>query len=460
MRLPSIFRTSIFRLTAFFAIGSAVSSLLLFAFIYWQTAVYEKARITRILTQEAELLANEPDSDLRHLMVTRLAADFHRVTFAALFDGNGRLIAGNLSAAPTGLIPDGLVHSVTVDYNDDQGAALADILAVARRLPDQRLLVIGRSVDELRNLGTIVTRALALGVIPALIFALMFGGFLSLRTQRRITATNQFLDRIMLGHLHERLPVSQTMDEIDRFAVNVNRMLDEIERLVGQIQGAVDGIAHDLRTPLTRMHTRLERTRAERHTADNIDDFVDRALGDLELTIGIITALLRISEIEEGRRRAAFSAVDMVHVVNTVTELYEPIAEERGVRLSVDRGPVPPVRGDYELLIEAVANLVDNAIKFTPSGGNVRVSVSAREEGRVVVRVADTGPGIPVEERAAVLQRFYRSQASRHIQGHGLGLSLVHAIANLHGFAMVISDGNPGAVFDFVCPSMSQKSVA
>jgi signal transduction histidine kinase len=112
------------------------------------------------------------------------------------------------------------------------------------------------------------------------------------------------------------------------------------------------------------------------------------------------------------------------------------------------------------LLIEAVANLVDNAIKFTPSGGNVRVSVSAREEGRVVVRVADTGPGIPVEERAAVLQRFYRSQASRHIQGHGLGLSLVHAIANLHGFAMVISDGNPGAVFDFVCPSMSQKSVA
>lgn len=460
MRLPSVTRTSVFRLTAYFAIGSATSSLLLFAFIYWQTAVYERARITRVLTQEADFLAGEPEENIRKIVETRLAADFHRATFAAVFDADGRPVAGNLLALPRALPADGKVRRVDVDRKDDPGQEFENILAISRPLPGQRILVIGRNIDELSNLRDVVSRALMLGVIPALMLAMLAGLLLSLRTQRRISAANLSLDRVMRGNLEERLPVSPALDDFDRVAVNVNRMLDEIQRLVTQVKGAVDNIAHDLRAPLARMHTRLERSRSEGPKSKNIDEFVDRTLADLELTLGVIAALLRIAEIEDGRRRSAFAVVDLARVVNTVAELYGPIAEEHGVDLQVEARLVPPVRGDYELLIEAVGNLIDNAIKFTPSGGRVRMSVAAPEDGRVVIRVMDTGPGIPEAERGAVFQRFYRMRGSGHIQGHGLGLSLVRAITDLHGFSVTISDANPGAIFDLVCRPMSQQSAA
>ena len=369
MRLPSLVRTSVFRLTAFFAISSAAISLVLFAFIYWQTAVYERERITRILTQEADVLAGEPAVDVRRAVETRLAGDFHRVTFAALFDSDGHQIAGNLPSMPGGLPRDGLVHSINADLNDDQRTVFENILAISRELPDHSILVIGRSIDELRNLRSVVMRSLLLGVFPALALAFAVGGLLSQRTQRKIVTANEVVDRIMRGNLHERLPVPSKTDDFDRMAAGINRMLDEIERMVKQIKGVTDSIAHDLRTPLTRMHTRLERTRSEGHAPGDIDEVVDRALSDLDLTLGIITALLRIAEIEDGQRRSAFSIVDLAAVVHTVSELYEPIAEEKDLKLEVDARSVPPVRGDYELLIEAVANLVDNAIKFTPAGG-------------------------------------------------------------------------------------------
>jgi signal transduction histidine kinase len=320
--------------------------------------------------------------------------------------------------------------------------------------------VIGRSIDELRNLRSVVSRSLLLGVIPAFALALLAGMALSQRVQRRIVSANEIFDRIMRGNLQERLPVLNKADDFDRLAISVNRMLDEIERLVKQIKGATDSIAHDLRTPLTRMHTRLERSRTEGHADGNIDDVVDHALADLDLTLGIISALLRIAEIEDGRRRSAFSIVDMAMVARTVAELYEPIAEEKNLTLAVSIEAVPPIRGDYELLIEAIANLLDNAIKFTPAGGRVAIEVTKTVDGGVIVRVADSGTGIPTEERAAVFQRFYRARQSRHIPGYGLGLSMVQAIADLHGFTIAISDGNPGAVIDVTCRPASELSAA
>lgn len=460
MRLPDLVRTSVFRLTAFFAISSAAISLVLFAFIYWQTAVYERERITRILTQEANVLMGEPAADARHAVETQLAGDFHRVTFAALFAPDGHHIAGNLSSMPEGLPRDGLVHSINADRNDDQKTAFENILAISRELPDRSILVIGRSIDELRNLRFLVMRSLLLGVFPALALAFAVGGLLSQRTQRKIVAANAVVDRIMRGSLHERLPVPDKADDFDRMAVGVNRMLDEIERMVRQIKGVTDNIAHDLRTPLTRMHTRLERTRSESHAPGDIDEVVDRALGDLDLTLGIITALLRIAEIEDGQRRSAFAIVDLAAVVHTVAELYGPIAEEKDLTLEVDARSVPPVRGDYELLIEAVANLVDNAIKFTPSGGRVAVALSQAEGGRAMIRVSDTGPGVPADERRAVFQRFYRSRQALPFRGHGLGLSLVQAIAELHDFTVTISDGHPGAIFEMACQTISRQSAA
>jgi signal transduction histidine kinase len=460
VRLPELFRTSIFRLTAFFALGSAASSLILFGFIYWQTAVYEKGRITRLLMQEADIITSEPTDRIKQDVETNLAGDFHRATFAALFDAKGEYLVGNLSVIPKGLPSDGKVHDIYVDRNDDAFDVFENILAVARPLPDHGTLIIGRSIVELQNLRTIVTRSLLLGVFPAAILAILAGVGLSLRTQRRIVAANQTVARIMRGNLRERLPVKGTSDDFDRLTISVNRMLDEIERLVNQIRGVTDNIAHDLRTPLTRMHTRLIATRNESRDPNDIDDVVDRALTDLNLTLGIITALLRISEIEDGRRRAAFAILDMSDVVQTVADLYEPIAEEKNLEFDLDMSVTAQVRGDRELLIEAVANLVDNAIKYTPAGGKVCVRSFQDDRGAVVIRVADSGTGIPQSEYDAVFQRFYRSRATRHIQGHGLGLSLVQAIAHLHNFAIQISDGRPGAIFDLVCQIQSEQSAA
>ncbi len=459
MRLPELFRTSIFRLTAFFALGSAVSSLILFGFIYWQTAIYEKARIGRLLGQEAQIIASEPDAEVRLAVETRLESDVHRATFAALFNAQKGYVAGNLSSMPAGLPIDGKVHDVAVDRNDDAFDVFESILAVAHELPNHQILVLGRSIVELENLRGVVTRSLLLGVIPAALLALLAGLSLSVRAQRRIYAANQTVTRIMRGNLRERLPVKGNSDDFDRLTISVNRMLDEIERLVNQVRGVTDNIAHDLRTPLTRMHTRLAATRSAGRDPNDIDDVVDRALTDLNLTLGIITALLRISEIEDGRRKAAFAIVDMAEVLRTVVDLYEPVAEEKGLRFNVELAVMPPVSGDRELLIEAVANLIDNAIKYTPAGGTMTVRTHNGND-RLVVEIADNGPGVPETEREAIFQRFYRSKGTRHIDGHGLGLSLVHAIVQLHGFSVRVRNGGPGAIFELICQTRREQSAA
>ncbi|HEY1722010.1 MAG TPA: ATP-binding protein [Magnetospirillaceae bacterium] len=459
MRLPDPLRTSIFRLTIFFALGSAATSLVLFAFIYWQTAVYERDRTASLLAQEVAAVSSETDIDLRRAVASRLESDIHHVAYAALFDAKGQLIAGNLASIPPGLEPDGVVRSVEVDRdskNGDRTITQQRILAVAKRLPDASVLLIGRNIDELRNLRSVVTRSLLLGVIPALTLALFAGAFLSRRFQLKIIAANQTLRRIMRGNLHERLPVADKADDFDQMAVSVNQMLDEIERMVDQIRGAADSIAHDVRVPLVQMHTRLERTRTQYQKSGDINAIVDHALSDLDVALGMITGLTRIAEIQDDRRRKAFTTVDLAEVMRSVFDLYEPMAEEKSLTFTISSGQPQPVRGDADLLRDLVSNLIDNAIKFTPTGGTVAVSVAENTAARnVVARVSDTGPGIAEQERGAVFERFYRSTTTQDIPGHGLGLSLVRVVCDLHGFDIRISGAAPGATFELICPSLS-----
>lgn len=450
MSLPELFRTSVFRLSAYFSLAFALSTGLLFAFIYWETAVYENERIEKLLTQEADVVSHESEANMRLMVETRLAGDFHRMTYAALLDSDGARVAGNLRQLPAGFPVDGVVHRADIDRTEDGVTSPENVLLLARALPDGRLLVVGRSIDELDNLASVVRRALELGGVPALTLALLTGVFLSVRALRQVKAVNQTAERIMEGNFRERLPIGGTDDEFDRLAASVNKMLDEIESLVDQVKGVSDNIAHDLRTPLTRMHTRLERARSAARSREELEDCIDRAISDLDTTLRIVTALLRIGEIEDGRRRAGFAAVDLGGVARGVAELYEPIAEEKQINFVLTIGSVSPVQGDRELLIEAVANLVENAIKFTLPGG--RVELGAINEGGVpIVRVADSGPGISPDERGAIFRRFYRSEPSRNIQGSGLGLSLVEAIARLHGFRITVDDASPGSIFTLVC---------
>jgi signal transduction histidine kinase len=240
-------------------------------------------------------------------------------------------------------------------------------------------------------------------------------------------------------------------DPFEQLAVSVNRMLDEIETLIHEITGAGNDIAHDLRTPLTRLRARLERGRANAATLDELRMAVDQSIASLDQSLAVVTALLRIAEIEHSRRLDCFSQVQLAPVLREVCDLYEPIAEDKGVALQVAIGDEATVRGDRDLLFEAVANLVDNAVKFTPEGGRVRLALLHRE-GENVIQVNDTGPGIPESEREAVVKRFYRSDKSRNTEGLGLGLSLVAAIVKLHGFRFTIAAG-PGCTAEIACPA-------
>jgi signal transduction histidine kinase len=321
---------------------------------------------------------------------------------------------------------------------------------VGRPLPDGTVLVIGRNVDSLVNLEDAVWWAIKLGVLPCVLLSLLAGTFVAHRTQLQVKKVHLTAERIMRGHLRERLPTSGGGGDFDQLAGSVNHMLDEIGRLIEEVKSTSDNIAHDLRTPLTRVRTRLERARDSAATLEELRDMVDRSLADLDQTLRIITALLRIGEIEGGQRRAAFRPLDLATLVEEMGELYSPVAEEKKIGFEVTTQASPPVIGDRDLLCESLANLIDNAIKFSPKGGTVRVTLSV-ESGSPIIRIADMGPGIPAAERDAVTRRFYRSDKSRHVEGYGLGLSVVEAVTTLHGFRMTIRDGHPGCVVELSC---------
>jgi signal transduction histidine kinase len=287
-------------------------------------------------------------------------------------------------------------------------------------------------------------------LLPALAASLGIGLFASQRTIARVRDVNQAITRIMQGHLSERLPTAGTMDELDQLASSVNTMLDETERLLGEVKGVGDNIAHDLRTPLARLRVRLERARGRGITLAEQDAVLGQAIEDLDQTLAIITALLRIGELEAGRRQSAFASVSVASLLHEAADLVAPLAEQRGLQFQLTLSPDVDIRADRDLLMEALVNLLDNAIKFAPEHGSVGLSL-LHAGAMPVIRISDSGTGVPDNERRAVLDRFYRADPSRHIPGSGLGLSLVAAILRMHGFSLAMHDLNPGFAVDIVC---------
>ncbi|HLN24352.1 MAG TPA: HAMP domain-containing sensor histidine kinase [Patescibacteria group bacterium] len=454
MNFKDVVRTATFRQTIYFAAALSISTLLLFAFIFWQTSIVETKRVDHSLVRDAEVIALETPQEARHSVERRIAADFHRIVYAALFDAEGQWVAGNLKQFPPGLLADGQAHRMRLGMAEDSGK-IGRI--VGRRLADGRILIIGRDVESLEDLEGVVLRALELGVIPAILLALVGGVIVSLRTQRHIQAVHETAERIAGGELWQRLPTRDSDDNFDRLAANVNQMLDGVGHLLDDMKSTSDNIAHDLRSPLARVRTHLDRALESSLGNEELRDMVDRAIAGLDQALRIISALRRIAHIEARERRAGFADVDLEAVVKEVGEFYQPLAEEARISFVMATTPVPALYGDRDLLVEAIANLVDNALKYTPAGGRVRLSLDDMR-GWPTVRVEDDGPGIPPEEREAVMRRFYRSARTRHIQGSGLGLSLVDAIVKLHGFDIKIGEAGGGCVFEMSCPSPSSAT--
>lgn len=450
MRPAEFIRSTTFRWAIAVAAAFVASTLILFGFVYWQTSAYLTVRIDSLIIGELAGIASEPREQRRLLVDSRLKGDPRRIKLAGLFAADGRRIAGNIDSQPVGLPTDESPRNIEVLRINPDGNERQAIRVVASRLADGELLVIGRSIYELDDIAAIVKRALLLGILPALSIAVATGILLSLRAQRRVEAVNQTVRRIVAGDLRERLPARGGGDPFDQLALIVNSMLDEIEGLIHQLSGVGDDIAHEVRTPLTRVRASLERGRENATTLEEFRGITDRAIGGLDKALAIVTALLRIAEIEHGRRLAGFGEVELAGVMHEVAELYDPVAEDRNIHLEVEATDILTVRGDRDLLFEAVANLVDNAIKFTPAGGKVELKLLKRAD-EIVILICDTGPGISEVERDAVTRRFYRSDKSRLTQGVGLGLSLVAAIAKLHGFRLTIGVG-PGCTIEIVAP--------
>src|ERR1700738_2051576 len=441
MGISEILRTSTFRWAAAASGAFAVFILVLFGFIYWKTDLYLIERSDRVIGSQLNVLSALPGERQVDAIDYQLAQDPRGVQFAGLFHSDGSRIAGNLARLPSGLKLDGKAQNATLMRSGASDNETRPVRAIGRELPDGDVLVVGRNVDEAMELSTVVAQALALGLIPALLLCLAAGALLSIRAERQIADVNERVQRIIAGKLRERLPHRHSNDPFSKLAAIVNGMLDEIETLIQALAGVGNDIAHDLRTPLTRARLMLERGRDNAETLEQLQAVADKAIGGLDQSLAITTALLRLAEIENSRRSAGFGKVALADLLREIADLYEPIAEDKSIALHIDAVYAPTVDGDRDLLMEAVVNLVDNALKFTPEGGRVEIAL-LRGSGEDILRIRDTGPGISEEERDAVLRRFYRSDKLQGVRGLGLGLNLVAAIVKLHEFHLRIFPGS------------------
>lgn len=378
---------------------------------------------------------------------------------------NGRTVAGNLGSWPSGP-PDaaGWVHFKVADSSRPDGTPVT-AKAVMYLFPERFRLLVGRDMSDLDALRSRMMESLGWIVLVTGALGLAGGGLLSRSALRRVETINRTAQRIVAGDLSRRIPALGGGDEIDRLAGTLNVMLDRIEQLMNGVRHVSESIAHDLRTPLNRMRSRIEMTLREPDAdAERCRAALEETLEEADRLLATFAALMSIAEAESGARGQDFRPVDLGAAAALAAELYEPVAEDKGVHLSLHIEPAPPVQGVAPLLTQVAANLLDNAVKFTPPGGKVVVSVGTHPKGGgVVLTVADSGPGIPAEERERALQRFVRLDQSRATPGNGLGLSLVAAAARLHGAALTLSEGEgqgeqPGLAVTLSFPTESQRT--
>jgi len=432
-----------FRLALAFALAISAATVAAFALIYFEVSRGDISRISVILTEEAQRSADAPQERLRDALAARQTRDIRRIDYLSLFNANGDLLLGNLAHMPP--IPvDGRAHLLTAGQMESLGAAAQATIVVARRRADGGVALLGRNVQDIFEIENTLLRALALSLAPTIVAILAIGAFFARRSSLRLAHLHEAIARIMEGQLQSRLPAAVDGDEIDRIAHSVNLMLDEIERLLDQLKSVGDNIAHDLRAPLTLARIKLDR--ALESAPEGASVYIEAAQTQLDRAAVTIAALLRISAVENGPREKHFRDVDLAEICAQAVEFYEPVAEAKSISLTSSLSGPLWIRGDEELLREAIANLVDNAIKFTGPGGTAQVK-AAEVEGRPFVEVRDTGPGVDPAERDLIFRRFYRAAAVGGAAGHGLGLSIARTIAELHGFDLRVEDNAPGARF-------------
>ncbi|MFY8030636.1 MAG: ATP-binding protein [Devosia sp.] len=459
-RVVQLWRTSTVRLTALFIVIFVVFSVLLLALISYQSSIQIQRQqaddIDREVTQ-LERIDRERGFRAAIVAVERLSRQpgpgiYYIGTQAGL------MITGNVSDLPVNVLQEPGTFSFNYNLSrpfEGEAKDKSEGNAVVRSvvLPSGLVLVVGRDVVERRGFSAIIFQSFLFGVGGILLFSVIAGGMTAVRVLRRIDAIASTSRMIMSGNLSERVPVTKRNDEFDGLAQNLNQMLDRIEQLMLGLKEVTDNVAHDLKTPLTRMRNRAEAALRDGQSEPVQREALETVIAESDQLIKTFNALLMIARAEAGAPSGAFADVDLSAVAADVAELYGPVAEDAGMTLETHVTDGIMARANRELIGQALVNLVENALKYyEPAEGKAgKITVGIRRlNDRVLIEVGDNGPGIAPEDRGRVVERFVRLEKSRTEPGSGLGLSLVAAVARLHKGQFRIEDNQPGvrAVID------------
>ena len=445
MRTLSILRTQAFRIVFVYVAVFALSVSALLAFTYWNTERALDAQTDQIIGAEIAGLSEQYQRlglrGLADVVMSRSANGGPGLYL--LLDRAKQPIAGNLDGMPQNVNRQGA--EVEFDYERRVEGNLQRRRARGRlfQLMGGFELLVAQDVHERFLTEKLFSTTLPWTVGLMLLLGLVGGGLMSRNMLRRLDQINRTAGDIIAGDLSRRVPVTNAHDEFDALAESLNRMLDRIQRLMSGVREVTDSVAHDLRTPLTRLRNRLEDTLRHQGAESGQAGEIEAAMRETDQIITTFNALLLIAEADSGVMRGAMARIDLVPIADDMAELYAPLAEENGVTLEIKPAGATVIEGNRSLISQALANLIDNAIKYTPKGGHIAVSTTMTPQGADLT-VADTGPGIPPSQRAHVIERFVRLETSRNSPGTGLGLSLVAAVARLHGARLTLDDNAPG----------------
>lgn len=456
-RYKPLIRSAGVRFAAVYATVFGLSAFALAFSIWYSTVGLLQRQVESAIRSDATALSEHFSigglPSLIAALNERLAENLDNDAIYLLVDPLGSRVTGNLRGWPEAVGQDGVWYELAVKQHAKGSVALLR----AYVLPGGFQLLVGRDVTaraELRRLlrdGLLWAMGImvALGVLGAVVVRSMFR-----RMIQDISNTTRAISR---GDLSRRVNISGNGDEFDELADNINDMLDRIARLMDGVRQVSNSIAHDLRTPITRARARLEDAFLHAEEAEDLRAAIERAMFDLDAIIAVFQALLRIAEIEAGSRRAAFAEFDLAPLLLEIDELYHDVAEERGLQLETHIAGPLPFWGDRELMQQAITNLLDNALKFSPPGA--AITFSARlEDILIIISVADRGPGISAEDRERATERFYRAESARNTPGSGLGLALVVAVAQVHNGTLRLLDNHPGLRAVIVCPAANSAA--
>lgn len=450
-----LLRTSTFRLAALYLVLFALSVAALLGYVYLNTAVLLERQTDETIRAEVQALADQ--YRLRGLngiidTVRRRSVDESGSVYL-LSDGSGKRIAGNLTSLPPMPSQEASWIEFSLDVQRGGGRERHMVRAFHADLAGDFELVVGRDVEALRQFATIIRTTIFYSLAIALVLGLGGGLLMSRNFLRRVDAITEASRSIMDGNMSGRMPVSGSDDELDRLALALNQMLDQIERLMAGMKEVSSNVAHDLKTPLTRVKAMVEaalrsKDPVEYHAA------LERTVEESDRLLATFNSLLSIARAESGQSRSGLEQMDAADVLADVVELYEPMAEEQGGTLASEVQKGLHVLADRQLLAQALTNLIDNALKYGRVDHQpLEVSVRGHVEGdRVVIAVGDHGEGIPMADRHRVTERFVRLDASRSQPGNGLGLSLVSGVMKLHNGELRLEDNKPGLLAKLVLP--------